>query len=295
MAKNKGSQIEIGIIGGTGLYEIEAVKVVKTIKMKTPFGLSSSPILIGDLKGTRMAFLARHGKGHSIPPTHVNSCANIYALKSLGVRHIIGVGATGSLKEEIAPTNIVIPDQFLDRTKLRTNSFFGLGLVAHVSFNPPTCPNLSDLVSTCAEDLGFNVHRGGTYVCIEGPAFSTLAESMEYRKLGCSVIGMTALPEAKLAREAEICYSTLAFATDYDVWKEGEEVSVEKVMNNLKISTNFAKQILLTAVERLAKVRKWDTPCPCVNALKNSIITNKKHMDKAIVKKLGIIVKKHIK
>jgi len=212
---------KVGVIGGSGLYQMEGMgESVEEVRVRTPFGDPSDAITIGSIEGTRVAFLPRHGKGHRLSPTEVPVQANIFALKSLGVEWIISVSAVGSLKEEIAPLHLVIPDQLIDRTKSRVNSFFGNGIVVHVGFADPFCPVLANVLFDAARDVGVVVHRGGTYVVMEGPLFSTRAESNLYRLWGASVIGMTALPEAKLAREAEICYATLACATDYDCWHE---------------------------------------------------------------------------
>ncbi|MBA7609470.1 S-methyl-5'-thioadenosine phosphorylase [subsurface metagenome] len=219
-------EAKIGVIGGSGLYEIEGMTEVKKVKVKTPFGDPSDAIVIGSLEGTRIAFLPRHGKGHHISPTELPVRANIYALKSLGVEWIISISAVGSLKEEIRPLDLVIPDQLIDRTKSRVNTFFDRGLVAHVAFADPFCPVLSDILYQAAQDQGARVHKGGTCVVMEGPLFSTKAESNLYRSLGASIIGMTALPEAKLAREAEICYATVACVTDLRLLARNRGVSI---------------------------------------------------------------------
>ncbi|MDP2952445.1 MAG: S-methyl-5'-thioadenosine phosphorylase, partial [Chloroflexota bacterium] len=235
----------IGVIGGSGLYEMEGLADIEEARVKTPFGDPSDTIVVGTLEGTRVAFLPRHGRGHRISPTRLPARANIYALKSLGVEWVISVSAVGSLKEEIRPLDLVVPDQLIDRTRSRVNSFFEDGPVVHVGFADPFCPVLSRSLYEAAREAGARVHRGGTYVVMEGPLFSTRAESDLYRSWGASVIGMTALPEAKLAREAEICYATLACATDYDCWREGHEsVTIEMVIANLTQNVATAKQIL---------------------------------------------------
>ncbi|MFQ5925162.1 MAG: S-methyl-5'-thioadenosine phosphorylase, partial [Dehalococcoidia bacterium] len=224
-------EAKIGVIGGSGLYQIEGMTDIEEVRVRTPFGEPSDAITIGDLEGKRIAFLPRHGRGHPISPTELPARANIYALKSLGVEWIVSVSAVGSLNEEICPLDLLIPDQLIDRTKSRVNSFFGGGLVAHVAFADPFCPVLSDILYEAALDSGARVRKGGTYVVMEGPLFSTKAESNLYRSWGASIIGMTALPEAKLAREAEICYATLACITDYDCWHETEEsVTIEMAL-----------------------------------------------------------------
>ncbi|HNT05581.1 MAG TPA: S-methyl-5'-thioadenosine phosphorylase, partial [Anaerolineae bacterium] len=213
----------LGIIGGSGVYDMEGLTAVTEERVSTPYGDPSDAITVGTLSGTRIAFLPRHGRGHRIMPAEVNSRANIYALKSLGVEYIVSISACGSMREDFAPRSIVIPDQIFDRTKCRPNSFFGNGLVVHISFDEPYCPTLSDLVFKAVKKTGATVHKGGTFLVIDGPQFSTKAESRIYRQWGVDIIGMTAIPEAKLAREAEICYAAMAHVTDYDVWHETEE------------------------------------------------------------------------
>ncbi|MFH1062031.1 MAG: S-methyl-5'-thioadenosine phosphorylase, partial [Candidatus Omnitrophota bacterium] len=248
-------QVKIAIIGGSGIYDIQAIKDVTTIEVNTPFGKPSDVIIIGSLEGVRFAFLPRHGRGHKISPTELNFRANIYALKTLGVEQILSISAVGSLKQDLKPRDFVIPDQLFDWTKQRVSTFFNEGLVAHVGFADPFCPELSKLALNAAKDCGITVHKGGTYVCIEGPQFSTRAESNVYRQLGFSIIGMTALPEAKLAREAEMCYTTVALVTDYDVWKEDEDVSVEKVIANLTANSENAKEFIKKIVPEMQKAR----------------------------------------
>ena len=279
-------EAKIAIIGGSGVYEIEGIKILKELKIKTPFGLPSDKIRIGELEGMKVAFLPRHAVGHKIMPSEVNSRANIFALKKIGVEKIISISACGSLKEEIKPRDFVIPDQLFDRTKSRPSTFFGDGIVAHVSFAEPYCPQLRKILIKTAKSLALPVHDGGTYICIEGPQFSTKAESKVYRSLGFSVIGMTNLPEAKLAREAEMCFATVSLATDYDVWKEGEEVSVEKVMANMKVLTTNVKKLVKSVIVKLQGERN----CSCKDALKYAIITSPKAMNPKTKKKINISI-----
>jgi len=285
------AQARIGVIGGSGLYEMEGLTDVEEVRVKTPFGEPSDLIVIGTLEGRRVAFLPRHGRGHRIMPSELPSRANIYALKSLGVEHIIAVSACGSMKEEIHPLNMVIPDQIFDRTRGRINTFFGGGVVAHISFDEPFCPQLSALLYQAAEDTGAKVHKGGTFVVMEGPAFSTKAESRIYRQWGVDIIGMTVLPEAKLAREAEICYSVLANVTDYDVWHMSEEpVSVEMLIDNLLKNAEMAKKIIKKVVPQIPKERT----CACPTALQNAIITSKDRIPEKAKKDLGLLMGKYL-
>ena len=284
-------EAKIGVIGGSGLYEMEGMTNVEEVKPDTPFGEPSDVIIIGELEGNRLAFLPRHGRGHYIMPTEVPSRANIYALKSLGVEWIISISAVGSLIEEIRPMDLVIPDQLIDRTKSRVNTFFGDGLVAHVTFADPFCPVLSDILHQAAIEEGARVHKGGTYVVMEGPLFSTKAESNLYRSWGASVIGMTALPEAKLAREAEICYATVACATDYDCWHEAEEsVTIEMVIANLQQNVSRAKSIIRTAVSRIPQKRE----CGCAQALKDAIITAPDKISDNMKRELALLIGKYL-
>jgi len=285
-------EAKIGVIGGSGLYEMEGMTDIEEVKPDTPFGEPSDVIIIGELEGNRLAFLPRHGRGHYIMPTEVPSRANIYALKSLGVEWIISISAVGSLIEEIRPMDLVIPDQLIDRTKSRVNTFFGDGLVAHVTFADPFCPVLSDILHQAAIEEGARVHKGGTYVVMEGPLFSTKAESNLYRSWGASVIGMTALPEAKLAREAEICYATVACATDYDCWHEAEEsVTIEMVIANLQQNVSRAKSIIRTAVSRIPQKRE----CGCAQALKDAIITAPDKISDNMKRELALLIGQYIK
>ena len=284
-------EVKIGVIGGSGIYDIEGITEMRKEKIRTPFGDPSDTIVIGRLGGIPVAFLPRHGKGHSIMPSELNSRANIYALKSLGVEQIISISACGSLKEELKPRDIVIPDQLFDRTRQRPYTFFGEGIVAHIGFANPYCSELSRILYQVAKDLGLSAHLGGTYVCIEGPQFSTKAESKVFRSLGFSIIGMTNLPEAKLAREAEICYATLGLVTDYDVWKEGEEVSVDKVIANMLANIENVKKLVKAAIPRLERERK----CECASALAYAIQTRKWAINRRTARKLDLLIGKYLK
>lgn len=260
----------VAIIGGSGFYDMEGLTDLEEVHQSTPFGDPSDSIVLGTLEGARVAFLPRHGKGHRILPTEVPARANVYALKSLGVEFIISVSAVGSLREDFRPLDLVIPDQIIDRTRSRPSTFFGDGLVAHVAMADPFCSALSEIVCESARDAGATVHRGGTLAVIEGPAFSTRAESHLYRSWGADVIGMTALPEAKLAREAEICYATLASVTDYDSWYEAHaEVTAEMIISNLNRSVAACRRIVASAVRRLPETRR----CPCATALNDALVT----------------------
>lgn len=284
-------EVKIGVIGGSGIYDIEGITETRKQKIRTPFGDPSDTIVIGNLGGIPVAFLPRHGRGHFIMPSELNSRANIYALKSLGVEQIISISACGSLKEELKPRDIVIPDQLFDRTRQRPYTFFGEGIVAHIGFANPYCSELSGILYQVAKDLRLSVHLGGTYVCIEGPQFSTKAESKVFRSLGFSIIGMTNLPEAKLAREAEICYATLGLVTDYDVWKEGEEVTVERVVGNLLANIENVKKLIKAAIPRLERERK----CECASALAYAIQTRKWAINRKTARKLDLLIGKYLK
>ncbi len=285
-------EAKIGVIGGSGLYEIEGMTGVEEVKPKTPFGKPSDSIIIGELEGKRIAFLPRHGRGHRISPTEIPSRANIYALKSLGVEWLISVSAVGSLKEGVHPLDLVIPDQLIDRTRSRVNTFFSGGLVAHVAFAEPFCPVLSNILYQAALNVGARVHQGGTYIVMEGPLFSTKAESNLYRSWGVSIIGMTALPEAKLAREAEICYATLACITDYDTWHETEEsVTIEMALANLARNADTAKRIIGIVAGRIPQRRE----CVCAQALKDAIITAPEKIPERMKKDLALLIGKYIK
>ncbi len=264
-------KVRIGIIGGSGLYDIDELTDSEEQEIDTPFGRPSAPYVVGSLRGHRVAFLARHGKAHSILPSELNFRANIYGFKQLGAEWIVSASAVGSLQEKYRPQDIVVPDQFFDRTRGRVSTFFGEGLVAHVSFSNPLCPVLSGLAVETATDAGATVHQGGTYLCMEGPQFSTLAESNLYRSWNMDVIGMTNLQEAKLAREAEICFATLALVTDYDCWHpEHDDVTVDMIIETLQANAKMAKRIVTDLVPRLPVRRE----CKCADALSNAIITN---------------------
>lgn len=282
----------IGIIGGSGLYDIDGIKDVERVEVITPFGRPSDSFTTGKLTGRDVVFLPRHGSGHTLLPSELPFRANIYAMKKLDVEQIIAVSAVGSMKEEIRPLDIVIPDQFFDRTKARENTFFGDGIVAHVGFADPLCGAMGDALHRAAKQVEARVHRGGIYVCMEGPHFSTRAESETYRRLGASVIGMTNLQEAKLAREAEICYATLALSTDYDCWHVDEEdVTVEMIVTNLLKNVETAKKIIKVAIPELPSLRN----CPCATALKDAIITRPDAIPKKRKKELELIIGKYIK
>lgn len=266
----------LGVIGGSGLYSIPGLTQVEQVEVGTPFGAPSDAITFGELEGVSLAFLPRHGRGHQLSPSDVPSRANIYALKSVGVERIISVSAVGSLREDVAPLDLLIPDQLFDRTKARPASFFEGGIVAHIGFADPFCPDVSARLADAMETLGdIRFHRGGTYMCIEGPQFSTKAESRVYRQWGCDIIGMTALPEAKLAREAELCYATIACVTDYDVWHESEgPVTVEMVVANLTHNVANAQRIIREMARTLPTDRASAT-CGCASALENAVMTDR--------------------
>jgi len=284
-------EIQIGIIGGSGLYDMEALTDREEIIIKTPFGEPSGPYVTGSLRGRRVAFLARHGSGHSILPSELNFRANIFGFKTLGVEWILSASAVGSLQEGYRPLDIVVPDQFIDRTRGRISTFFGRGVVAHVGFARPLCQTLSGLAFEAAKALGVRAHRGGTYVCIEGPQFSTLAESKLYQSWGFDIIGMTNLQEAKLAREAEICYATLALVTDYDCWHPThDEVTVEMIVKNLTQNAVSAQQVISDVVAALPCAR----PCECATALATSIITRPEAMSASTRQELWPLIGKYL-
>lgn len=287
------NRARIGIIGGSGLYQMPELQDVEEVKIDTPFGSPSDAFIVGTLENQRVAFLPRHGRGHRYTPTEVPFRANIYALKLLGVERILSASAVGSLQEQYAPLDMVIPDQFFDRTRARAreSTFFGEGIVAHVAFAHPVCSGLGDVLEESCRAADVTVHRGGTYLCMEGPAFSTVAESNVYRSWGMDIIGMTNLQEAKLAREAEICYATLALVTDYDCWHPGHDaVTVETVIEYLNKNVRNAQVIIKEAVKRLSD-RARD--CKCGSALKNAIFTAPDHWPEATSKKLEAIIKKY--
>ncbi|MBI3002841.1 MAG: S-methyl-5'-thioadenosine phosphorylase [candidate division NC10 bacterium] len=281
----------VGIIGGSGLYEMAGLTEVREQRLETPFGRPSDAYVVGRLDGRPVAFLARHGRGHRLLPSELNFRANIYGFKALGAEWILSASAVGSMREDVKPRDMLIPDQFFDRTKARPSTFFGDGLVVHVAFADPTCSALSGVLEKAAREEGVTVHRGGTYLCIEGPQFSTRAESRIYRSWGVDVIGMTNLQEAKLAREAEICYATLALVTDYDVWHETEEdVTVEAVVAILLENAARARAILQRAVRAVPPTRT----CPCAHALRDAIITARDRIPPATRERLKLLVGKYL-
>jgi len=285
--------VNIGIIGGSGFYQMEGLTGIEKIDVDTPFGQPSDVLTVGEIEGKRVVFLPRHGVGHRLLPSEINARANVYALKSLGVEWIISVSAVGSLKAEIEPRHFVIPDQLYDHTKNRVNTFFGEGISAHVSLAHPFCPILSQLLHDGASNVGATVHKGGTYICMEGPAFSTEAESNVYRHLGFDVIGMTAAPEAKLTREAEICYGVLACSTDYDCWHpDHDAVTAELIFENLSANVETAKRIVRDVI---AKIPDQRTGCPCPQALEKSIATDPTLTPTATKQKLDLLVGKYLK
>jgi 5'-methylthioadenosine phosphorylase len=284
-------QVQIGIIGGSGLYDMADVTDRREVALTTPFGEPSGPYLLGTLRGQRVAFLARHGIGHRLSPSELNFRANIFGMKMLGVEYILSASAVGSLKKEYKPLDIVFPDQFIDRTRGRASTFFGRGLVAHVGFAHPFCRILSRLAYESGERCGATVHKGGTYVCMEGPQFSTLAESNLYRSWGADIIGMTNLQEAKLAREAEICYTTVALVTDYDCWHpDHDSVTVEMVIGNLMQNAKTAQQIIAGAVDRLP----FERTCECASALKYALITRPDVIPAETARDLAPLVGKYL-
>jgi 5'-methylthioadenosine phosphorylase len=283
---------EIGIIGGSGLYDMPELTNREEVTLTTPFGEPSGPYVLATLRGRRVAFLARHGLGHRVSPSELNFRANIYGMKALGVGSILSASAVGSLREEYRPLDIVIPDQFFDRTKGRVSTFFGRGLVAHVGFAHPICQRLAGVAGHAAKAVGARVHEGGTYVCMEGPQFSTLAESKLYRSWGMDIIGMTNLQEAKLAREAEICYVTIALVTDYDCWHpDHDSVTVEMIIGNLTQNAKTAQQIIAQAVTEVPT----DRTCACATALATAIITRPDAIPEQTKRELAPIVGKYLK
>lgn len=278
---------KIGIIGGSGLYQIEGIRTIDEVMPKTPWGYPSDSITLAEINGSIAAFLPRHGRGHFILPHEINYRANIAAMKMLGVEEILSFSAVGSLKEEIKPMDFVLPDQIIDRTKSRVSTFFGDGIAAHVSIAHPFCERLQEKIVPVANNMGITLHRGGTLICMEGPAFSTKAESNLYRSWDASIINMSTLPEAKLAREAEICYALICMSTDYDCWKEDEEhVSVEMVVNNLNRNADNAKALLKALIPHMEHERS----CACKDAAKYAVITAKEKQDKKQAKKLKAVL-----
>jgi len=285
--------VPIGIIGGSGLYQMEGWKFIRDEAIETPFGLPSDSYAIGEIDGVRVAFLSRHGVGHRVLPSDLNFRANIFGFKMLGVHTILSASAVGSMKEEYHPTDILFPHQFIDRTRHRVDTFFGDGIVGHISFADPICAGASFIASKAARECGARVHEGGVYICIEGPQFSTRAESSLYRSWGVDVIGMTNLQEAKLAREAEICYVTMALVTDFDCWHQtAESVTVEQILGYLKANAEMAQKILRSAIPCLAS-RKRD--CACVNALQYAIVTNPAMIPNETKERLAPIIGKYIR
>ena len=282
---------EIGIIGGSGLYAMPGLTGVREHVVETPFGDPSDAFILGELEGRKVAFLARHGRGHRILPSQLNFRANIYAMKKLGVERVLSVSAVGSLKEEHKPTDFVVPNQFIDRTFARVATFFGEGIVAHVGFGDPVCATVCSAIEQACAEVGVVGKRGGTYVCMEGPQFSTRAESDLYRSWGADVIGMTNLQEAKLAREAEICYATLAMVTDYDCWRVGhDDVTVEQVVAVMRQNSENAAKVVRAAVAGMPKERG----CMCASALKFAIMTDRAAIPQAAREKLGLLLEKYL-
>ena len=289
--KRAADPVRIGIIGGSGLYSMEGLSDVKEVRVRTPFGDPSDAIMVGLLDGTRVAFLARHGRGHRFSPNDINYRANVCAMKMLGAERLISVSAVGSLREELRPLDFLVPDQFFDRTRGRIATFFGGGVVAHVGFDKPTCTQLSVLLADACDRIKVNVHRGGTYVCMEGPQFSTLAESHTYRKHGFDVIGMTNLTEAKLAREAELCYATIAMITDYDCWHVAHSsVTVAQIIENLTRNAENARNVIHEVVKAMPDARK----CICGGALAHAILTDRKVISAAAKKRLAPIAGRYL-
>jgi 5'-methylthioadenosine phosphorylase len=290
-AEYSGPPVKIGVLGGTGLYQMDGLTNLREVAITTPYGNPSDVITIGELEGAEVAFLPRHGRGHRILPSEIPARANIYALKTLGVERLLSVSAVGSLKQQIAPLDMVVPDQIIDRTRLRPSTFFGDGLVGHVAYGEPFCPVLSDLLATAADDTEANVHRGGTYLVMEGPAFSTRAESRLYQSWGASIIGMTASPEAKLAREAEMCFAVLATATDYDAWHESHaDVTVEMVLSNLAKNATTSQAALRKLMPRVPEQRT----CDCGSALATALVTAKELVPEETLQRLGPLVSKYM-
>lgn len=290
-AKTKSAPVKIGVIGGSGLYTMPGLTDSREVRVKTPFGMPSDAIVIGNLEGRQVAFLSRHGRGHRFSPTDINYRANICALKMLGVERVISVSAVGSLRDDLPPLDFLIPNQFFDRTKARISTFFGDGIVAHVGFDKPTCPQLSAQLADACERAKVTVHRGGTYVCMEGPQFSTLAESHTYRQLRFDVIGMTNLTEAKLAREAELCYAAFAMITDYDCWHpQHDAVTLDEIIGNLGKNAENVQRAIREAVRAIGDERN----CKCGRALAHAIITDRKVIPAATKRRLAPIIGKYI-
>jgi 5'-methylthioadenosine phosphorylase len=286
------STIQVGIIGGSGLYEMEGLTVLEERTIETPFGAPSDPYVLGEVDGVRVAFLSRHGRGHRFTPSEVNYRANLFGFKLLGAHTILSASAVGSMKEEYHPTDIVFPHQFIDRTRHRADTFFGNGIVAHVAFADPICANVSFLMSDAAREQGARVHAGGVYLCMEGPQFSTRAESSLYRTWGVDVIGMTNLTEAKLAREAELCYATMAMITDYDCWHpDHDDVDIAQILEYLRANAAMAQKILRGSIARAAN-RTRD--CACANALQYALLTAREAIPERAKRELGPIIGRYI-
>jgi 5'-methylthioadenosine phosphorylase len=290
------ADVRIGIIGGSGLYKMEALKNVEEVRLHTPFGDPSDALIVGDLDGNKVAFIARHGRHHHLTPSEVPYRANIHAMKQMGVEYLISASAVGSLQAEVKPLDLVLPDQFLDRTKNRASTFFGEGIVAHIAFGEPICPQLQQVLADAIDSLQLpdvTCHKGGTYICMEGPAFSTKAESNMYRQLGGTIIGMTNLPEAKLAREAEMAYATLALSTDYDCWHpDHDSVTVEMVIANLGKNAHNAQRVIQEAVKRISKNPFKSS---AHSALQYAIITQMEHANPDTKEKLSLLIGKYVK
>jgi len=283
--------IRIGVIGGSGLYHMKDLEGHETVSLDTPFGTPSDDYHVGTLRGRRIAFLPRHGRGHRLMPTELPFRANIHGFRQLGVEYLISVSAVGSMKEEIVPGHLVLPDQFIDLTRGRPSTFFGGGIVGHIPFDKPTCSLLAEVLYGAGREGSATMHLGGTYVCIEGPQFSTLAESLLYRSWGVDVIGMTNMPEARLAREAEICYATLALATDYDCWHEEEEVSVDQILKIISRNVKTAQDIIRRSVDRLPETRS----CGCCRALENAVLTKPQSVTSEARERLSLLLDKYRK
>jgi 5'-methylthioadenosine phosphorylase len=285
------NDIKIGIVGGSGLYQMSGLTEIEEVEIDTPFGKPSDAYRVGTLEGKRVVFLARHNRNHTILPSELNFRANIYGFKKLGVEWILSASAVGSLKEELRPLDIVMPDQFYDRTKARISTFFGDGIVVHVSFAHPICSQLADVIEQGSKEAGVPIKRGGTYLCIEGPQFSTVAESNTYRKYGADLIGMTNLQEAKLAREAEICYTTIALVTDYDCWHpQHDAVTVAEVIENLKKNSDNAQKIIRSAVKRLPV----DRTCKCGHALQHAIMTDIRNVPPKTRERVELLIRRYM-
>jgi len=288
-----GARVKVAVIGGSGLYRMKGISGVSELRVSTPFGAPSDAVIVGTVSGVRCAFLPRHGRRHTLLPSEINSRANIWALKSLGAEIIVAFGAVGSLKPALAPGHFVIPDQAVDETRARRSTFFGEGIVAHVPFAEPFCPALAGPLYRAARRIGVRAHRGGIFCCMEGPHFSSRAESEMHRRLGYSLIGMTSMPEAKLAREAEICYATVAMVTDYDCWKLGEEVSAEKVVSVMNGNSENAQRLVAAALPELQKLPS--RACLCARALENALMTRPGAMPKETLKKLSLLIGKYVR